>query len=162
MAAGGDYSGNRHKAAITRRKVVELRDQGYKYQEICNELGISLSTAWNHYQQAMRDEPAEAIAKHRANLEQRVTEQLGRIDMNRETVMQILEKDHLTFDVRGQVILYKGEHYRDCKPVMDAIKLLVTLDDQEAKLLGLNAAQKLQADVSVNYTVSGVNTENLK
>jgi len=144
-----------------RKRVVELRDSGMQFREICAELGIGLATAWGHYERAMRDEPAEAIAKHRANLEQRVAEQLKRIDMSRETVMGILERDHLTFDIKGSVIYHNGEYYRDSKPVMDAIKLLVTLDDQESKLLGLNAATKIQAAVTVNYTLVGVNVDAL-
>jgi transposase-like protein len=151
---GGDIQNKKHAAMTTRKHVVELRDGGASYPEIARQLRVSVGTAWNHYQQAMRDEPAEAIARHRANQEQRLVEQLNRIDMERDVIAELALRPHLLFDIKGQVILYKGVPYTDCKPVMDAIKLMIQLDDQEAKLMGLYAAHKVQADVQVNFTVT--------
>lgn len=160
--AGGDFSGTaRRTTAERRQEVVRLRDSGMTYPEIATHMGLALSTVWNHYQNAMREIPAEAVARHRANLEQRVAEQLSRIDMERQLLMGILSRHHVSFDVKGQVILFNGEYYEDCKPAMEAIRVMVALDDQEAKLLGLHAAQKLQADVTVNYTLVGVNLDDL-
>lgn len=161
MPYGGDVSNKRHIAAERRKQVVTLRDEGMTFPDIATEMGLALSTVWEHYQNAMREVPAEAIARHRANQEERVAEQLARIDMSRQMTMKILSRHHVAFDVKGQVILFNGEYYEDCKPAMDAMKLLVTLDDQEAKLLGLHAAQKIQADVTVNYTLVGVSVDDL-
>jgi hypothetical protein len=143
-----------HNAALRRARVVELRDSGEKFSDIARIVGVSHAQAWNDYQRACREYPEQAVAKHRANQEQRLVEQLDRIDMEREVIEGLVLRPHLLFDIKGQVVMYKGVPYTDCKPVFDAIKLMVQLDDQEAKLMGLYAAHKVQADVQVNFTVS--------
>ncbi len=169
--SGGEQGNARHVAAERRKHVVELRDAGHTFPEIAQELGISISTAWGHYQKAMRDIPSEAIAKHAATLEQRRAEQLGRIDMEREAAMEVLTARHLTIsggnivrpitgtDDEGNEVY--GEPILDDAPVLAAIATLGKLDDQEARLLGMYAKAQVEQGITWRHEIIGVRLEDI-
>jgi hypothetical protein len=145
--------GRAHEIAELRRRIVELRDEGRTFTDIGNIVGRDTSTVWHHYQRAMRDIPATAVEEHQKKLASRLDEQLARIDMERERLMEILGKSHVHISngrvVReiigrekdGKPIL--GEPFEDDGPTMAAIDRLGRLDDQEAKLLGLYPKQTM-------------------
>lgn len=152
--AGGDLAARAHETAELRRRIVELRDQGLSFRQICAQVERSLHVVWDHYQAAMREIPAAAVEEHQKKITARLDEQLRRIDMEREVVMEILAKRHLVIS-NGHVVheitgqdertgrpVY-GEPYEDDAPLMAAIDRLGKLDDQEAKLLGLYPKQQV-------------------
>ena len=152
--AGGDFGANARESAELRRRIVELRDSGLSFRQIAAEVERDLHTVWRHYQAAMREIPAAAVEEHQKKIASRLDEQLRRIDMEREILMEILAKRHLTIS-NGHVVrdivgrdedtgkpIY-GEPFEDDAPLMAAIDRLGKLDDQEAKLLGLYPKQQV-------------------
>ena len=104
----------------------------------------------------MREIPASAVAAHAENAASRRAEQLNRIDMEREVVMGVLEGSHVT--VSNGKIMYD---VADSGPVLAAVDRLHKLDDQEAKLLGLYAEQKLNLSGGVRYELVGIDPADL-
>lgn len=152
--AGGDFGARSHESAELRRRIVELRDSSLTFRQIAAEVDRSLHTVWEHYQAAMRHIPAAAVEEHQKKIATRLDEQLRRIDMEREVLMEILAKRHVVIS-NGHVVseivgedeetgrpIY-GEPFEDDAPTMAAIDRLGKLDDQEAKLLGMYPKQQL-------------------
>lgn len=152
--AGGDFGGSTHQSAELRRRIVELRDQELSFRQIAAEVGRDLNTVWYHYQAAMRQIPAAAVEEHQKKVAARLDEQLRRIDMEREVLMEILAKRHVVIS-NGHIVseivgedeetgrpIY-GEPFEDDAPTMAAIDRLGKLDDQEAKLLGMYPKQQV-------------------
>lgn len=152
--AGGNRVRNEHQVAELRKRIVELRDEGHDFRAIAAEVGRDVSTVWRQYQQAMRQIPAAAIEEHARKAAQRLDEQLQRIDMERDVLMDIVAKRHVHIS-NGRVIyeitgtdpdtgkpIY-GDPYEDDAPTMQAIDRLGRLDDQEAKLLGIYPKQTI-------------------
>lgn len=156
--AGGEHSNQRHETALKRARIVELRDQGLTFREICPEVGLSYAAVWNHYQAAMRDIPATAVAAHAETVARRREEQLRRIDMERETVMAILEKNGRTVvTASGKVV----ENVEDDSTILSAVDRLIKLDEQEAGLLGLKAKTQVEHSGELTYRIRGVDPAEL-
>ncbi len=136
--AGGDHGNRRHETAELKRRIVELKDEGLSFREVAAEVDRDLHTVWRHYQNAMREIPAAAVEEHQKNVARRLDEQLRRIDMERESVMDVLAKGKRTvITPAGKVI----PDVEDDQALLAAVDRLVKLDDQEAKLLGLYPKQ---------------------
>ena len=151
----GEHGNQRHESAVKRARIVELRDAGLTFREIGEEIGLAVAAVWNHYQAAMRAIPAAAVAVHHENAAARLDEQLRRVDMEREAVMAVLTARHITIS-NGVAVRVDGEPVLDDAPVLTAVDRLVKLDDQEAKLLGLYAEQKVNLSGGIRYEVVGV------
>jgi AcrR family transcriptional regulator len=160
IMAGGEQRNERHISAERRVRIVELRDQGLTFREIVAETGLAYGTVWQHYQKAMRDLPAAISEAHAERAAERVGEQLRRIDMEREAVMEVLTARHVTVN-QGRVVTEDGQPILDDAPVLAAVDRLVKLDDQEAKLLGLYAEQKVNLSGGLKYEIVGVSPEDL-
>jgi AcrR family transcriptional regulator len=158
--AGGSFKGERQTSAERRKRIVELHNQDLGFREIAAEMGLSVSTVWNHFQKAMRLIPAEAVAAHAELAAQRLREQLQRIDMERETVMEVLTAFHVTVS-QGRVVDLDGKPLADTAPVLAAVDRLHKLDDQEAKLLGLYSKTEVNISGGVKYEIVGVNPQDL-
>ncbi len=155
--AGGNRHRNEHEVAEMRRRIVELRDQGLEFREIAREVGRDVAVVWRQYQRAMRQIPAAAVEEHARKAAQRLDEQLLRIDMEREVLMDIVAKRHVHISNGRVVCEYKGtdpetgkpvygDPYEDDAPTMQAIDRLCRLDDQEAKLLGIYPKQTISVE----------------
>lgn len=160
MRSRGEHGNQRHVSAERRKRIVELRDEGLSFRAIAADVGIDVHNVWRHYQNAMRDIPAEVVAAHAANQASRRAEQLARIDMERETVMEVLTAFHVTVS-QGRVVDLNGDPVADTAPVLAAVDRLVRLDDQEAKLLGLYAKTEVNVSGGVRYEVVGIPVEDL-
>jgi transposase-like protein len=143
---GGDLRNQRKDSALLRAEIVELRDQGLSFRTIAAQVGRSLHVTWDHYQAAMREIPAANVKQHQENAAKRLDEQLRRIDMEREIVMEVATAEHPL--VSNGRIIYEITDFEDGKPVygdaltdkgpnLAAVDRLHKLDDQEARLLGL-------------------------
>lgn len=155
--AGDMTPGRARITAEKRARIVELRDEGWGFREIADELGFDVANIWRHYQAAMRQIPAAAIEEHAKRCALRLDEQLRRVDMERDVVMDILTKRHVHIS-NGHVVreiigrdeetgrpIY-GDAYEDDAPTMAAIDRLVKLDDQEARLLGMYPKQTISVE----------------
>lgn len=145
--AGGDLANRRKEGALLRARIVELRDQGLSFRTIAAEVDRDVHAVWNHYQAAMREIPAADVRRHQENAARRLDEQLRRIDMERDAVMEVLTARHVTISngrIMAEITGYGedgkpvyGPPILDDSPVLAAVDRLHKLDDQEAKLLGL-------------------------
>ena len=77
MGSRGEHGNQRHNSAERRKRIVELRDEGLSFRAIAAEINLDLKSVWIHYQKAMREIPAEAVAAHAANQAKRRAEQLS-------------------------------------------------------------------------------------
>ncbi len=157
----GEHGNQRHKTALMRARIVELRDQQMTFREIAAEVDLSLARVWQHYQAAMREIPAAAVTAHAERVAARREEQLRRIDMERESVLAVLEARHVIVS-NGKVMYEGSEPLLDDAPVLAAVDRLVKLDDQEAKLLGMYPKTEVNVSGGVEYVVRGLAGEDLK
>jgi hypothetical protein len=81
---------------------------------------------------------AEARAIHRARLE-----------MATEAALQVLENPHVTVS-NGQIIRVDGKPLPDDGPVLAAIDRIVKISESLRKLDGIDAATKVDANITVN------------
>lgn len=154
----GEHGAQRHQSAELRTQIVKLRNDGLTFRQIAAEVHRSLDVVWNHYQKAMRDIPAAAVAAHAEQVAARREEQLRRIDLEREAVMEVLAKSKRTvITPSGKVI----PDVEDDQALLAAVDRLVKLDDQEAKLLGLNAKTEVNVSGGVSYQLVGVDPADL-
>jgi AraC-like DNA-binding protein len=140
-------------------RVVELVNEGRTLQQIADEFGVNKSVIWRRFHRALERIPQKAVDAYR-------TEQLARLAAARQSVMDVLNAHHVVVsnghvvseitgtDEDGKPVF--GDPLTDSAPVLAAVDRLVKLDDQEAKLLGLYAAAKVEHDSTVRYEVVGV------
>lgn len=154
--AGGDHGNHRHVTAELKRRIIELKDEGLSFREIAAEVDRSVETVWRHYTREMEKVPQLAAEAHAARAEKRKEAQLRRIDMQREIHEAIIQAAHKTVTVSGKVL-----DVEDHGPIFAATDRLVKLDDQEAKLLGLNAKTEVNVSGGVKYELVGVDPGDL-
>lgn len=158
------------KAADIEAQVMERIRNGLTFREIAKELQFSVGYIYKVYARALQRIPEPAVTQYRA-------EQLVSIQLERQTLFDILADHHVVVSnghVVSQIVgthpetiddgephpragqpIY-GEPLTDPGPVMQAINGLIKLDDQEARLLNLYPAQKIDATAHVTYSVVGV------
>ncbi|WP_377271914.1 helix-turn-helix domain-containing protein [Peterkaempfera sp. SMS 1(5)a] len=126
------------EAAQRRANALELRSHGLTYDQIAEHLGISKSAAFETVQQGLADTVAEPAAAAR-KLE------LDRLDVLYQAAMRVLEAQHLTVS-HGKVVQHDGAPLEDDGPVLNAIDRLVRISERRARLLGLDAPNRVSVD----------------
>lgn len=154
--AGGDLGNRRHETAELKARIIRLRDEGLSFREIADEVDRDVACVWRHYKTEMDKVVAPAAETHAVRAEQRKEAQLRRIDMQREIHEAIIMAAHKTVTVSGKVL-----EVEDHGPIFAATDRLVKLDDQEAKLLGLNAKAEVNHTGEVAYRFIGVDAAEL-
>lgn len=116
-----------------------LRARNLSYAEIATELGYdSKSSAYEAVQRALRDtvqEPADELRQL----------ELLRLDELALKARGVMETTHYMVD-KGTVVLWGGEPVVDDGPVLAAIDRLLKVQERRAKLLGLDAPQRVSVD----------------
>lgn len=129
--------GTAQKIAIKQRipKAIELRLQGYEYQQIADELGVSILTAWNDVMRGL-DQLNDNMSA-RARILREIT--LGRLE----------EAIRLVMDDMTEAIA--GENGNGRKKVnYKAISALCKLIDRVARIEGLEAPKELDVKVQIS------------
>jgi hypothetical protein len=163
--AGGEHGGaQRLTSAELRARILELRRDGLGFRDIAERVGRSHVTVWHHYQAACREIPAAAVEALR-------TDQLARIQLERDACLEILHASHpvvsnghVVSEIVGQDETGKpvyGEPLEDAAPRLAAIRELRSLDDQEMKVTGGYPATKVELGGAVRYEVVGVPVEDI-
>ena len=116
-------------------EAARLRARSLTYREIGEQLGLTVASAYEAVQRALRDTLTEPAADVR-ELE------LRRLDEMWAAVLAVLERDHLTVS-HGKVITIDGEPLKDDGPVLSAVDRLLKIQERRAKLLGLDSAEKV-------------------
>lgn len=156
--AASDYAVD---AAELEAKVVDLKhNHGHSFQRIADELGLSKPYVHRVFWRAVRRAPAEAVEQYR-------TDMLARIATRRAVAEEVMTGEHPLVQ-QGRIIypitgrdednkpIYGDTPLTDDGPRLAAIARLDALDAEEAKLLGLYAAVKVEQDVQLRYEVAGV------
>lgn len=149
------------------QQAARLWSQGLSYRQIGRIIGLSspagVKDAVERGLAASRRLDTEAIeaARHRIAETRRVAAELE------AKAREIMAKKHLATNHRG-VIWHNDEPLEDHTLVLGAIdralaaqKLALAADEREAKLLGLDAAQKVNVSGGVTYEVVGVDPADL-
>lgn len=161
--------------AVRVEKAIMLRAVGKTWQEIADELGwdgpSGNKTAQNAVYKQLRKRAEEAkdkIEEHRQHL-------LAQLDEAERAIWEIIYKKHVTVS-HGKVIRLErtvvdpdtGEEtmkmveLEDDGPTMAAIDRLIKIQERRAKLSGLDAPAKAEVGMDVQYTVNGVDINQLK
>lgn len=101
----------------------------------------------------------DIVAEHLAEMEQ-VREHLARLAFSAESAAAVAGKDGNlvpVLDEDGQIV--EGRYAHDVSAKLDAMRGLVSTQAHVNKMLGLNAPDKVQQDVTVNYVLEGVNPD---
>lgn len=157
-------------------QMARRRAQGASYRTIAREFGLaSHSTVIEAVQRALNAARAEAGEEARQM-------ELLRLDSYIERVEQVLQAQHVTVsqgrvvrrlvgfetDENGDQVLDESgnrigiyEDVIDDGPILQAVDRLLKLSESRRKLLGLDAAQKLETTGSITYTIHGVSDDDL-
>lgn len=152
---GGERGPQKLKSAENRKRIIELRRQRWSFDEIAEEIGLSRTTVWKHYQEYCRLLPAPELDQHRK-------EMLAQLDEAEKAVLQVLYGKNYKVSPSGKIIYFKGRPVLDPETKLKAAATLVRIQERKSRLLGADAEQKVKSDVRVNYTVgSGITKEDL-
>lgn len=144
--------------AQRRKALVEMRLAGKTFEEIAEELNYSSRQAASRdlcriLDLAVTEETATAETYREVEL-QRLDQELQRLDALYDSVVEVLEREHITVS-NGRIIEVDGVAVPDDAPVLQATDRLLRIEDarrrnseRRAKLLGLDAPQAVE--VSLN------------
>lgn len=131
-------------------RAAELRAEGWKLQEIADELGYSdRSSARQAIQRALREivqGPAQALIQQEA----------ARLDSLYEEALDILHRDHVMVSHGHIVKDDDGNPLPDTGPKLAAIDRLVKVRESYRRLFGLDARQKVDVSGGVRYEIIGL------
>lgn len=141
-----------------------LRAQNMKYRDIATQLGIDVKTAYEGVHRAIRDAViVDGTAARDAELERIATDN-ARLDDLEMVVIGILEAQHITVS-NGRVIYVGDVPLVDNGAALAAIDRLLKIGDSRRRngervdrLMGLNAAQKVNLTGGVTYEIIGLDS----
>lgn len=131
----------------------ELRLTGATLREIGDQLGIAIGTVHKRLATYVSERVDPLADQYRQVELDRIDASLVRLNGLEETARKVLGADHLVVS-EGRVVQFDGVPLRDYGPVLQAIDRLVKIEEarrknseHRAKLLGLNAAVKVDAQI---------------
>ncbi len=155
--------------AVRDERMWQRRLDGAEQDVIANEFGLT--------QARVSQILSKMIKERRQNMADKAAEwSLSRLKRMRDQVNAVLNAEHITIS-HGHIIRRNiggewdpesetwigGEwvDVADHDPILRAIDRLLKIEEREAKLLGLDAAIKVET-TSYNYTVNGIDANDLK
>lgn len=154
LMAGGERGPQKLLSAYKRKKIIELRQKRWSFQQIADELGLSYSAVYKHYQEVCKAIPAPELEQHRK-------EMLAQLDEAEKVVLQVLYGKSYKVSASGKIVVFGGKPVLDPDTKLKAAATLVRIQERKSRLLGADAEQKVKSDVRVNYTVKGITKEDL-
>lgn len=133
----------------TRRRDAEaakLRVRAWDYQAIADELGLASPGAAHD---AVRRALSESV---REPTEQARDIAAAHLDQLALEAWRLVRTRHVAVSA-GRVVEHGGEPVSDAKPVTDALRILVQIEERRAKLLGLDAPRQVVTSVITEATV---------
>lgn len=133
-------------------EAARLRSRGMGYRAVAEAMGVDVHTAHDMVRRALAEivrEPAEDV----------IQLELAKLDDMQAAVMRVLEARHYTVSNGRLIYLGDGEPLEDDAPVLAAVDRLVRISESRRKLIGADAAQKIDTTATVKYTYEGVNPE---
>jgi uncharacterized protein Smg (DUF494 family) len=143
--------------ADRRTEMVKMRLAGHTYAEIAETLDYTSATAASKdFSRVLESQLAEqrtSIEVYRETEILRLDGELERLTRLYAKVERILDKFHVTVQF-GKVITVDGEPLEDDSPALAAVDRLIRIEDarrrnseRRSKLLGLDAAQRLEVTI---------------
>jgi hypothetical protein len=129
--------------AARRAKLIEYRRLRRPYREFYAELGYtSPAAASRDFNRALE----ENLAEVRTSAEAYREEELQELDHLAATAIRVMLTPHYEVTPTGKIVEHPetGEPLIDDKPKLAAIDRLLKIQDRRSKLLGLDAAQKVE------------------
>lgn len=126
---------------------------------VAADFGISeqaVSAIVNRIRIRARRPREDIVAEHVAEVE-RIRDTLARLAFSADSPAAVRGKDGdlvPVLDEDGQII--EGRYAHDVSAKLDAMRGLVSAQAHVNRMLGLNAPDKVQQDVTVNYVLEGV------
>jgi len=137
-------------------EAIQLRLQYRTWSEIAEQLGWGGHAAVSA---AVKREMERRRAQMDDSLDELRTREFDRLEALGREALAVLEKDHLVVNA-GRVVFYGPEGQErpllDDAPKLAAINTLIKVSESLRKLLGLDAASKVDAAVTVQYTIKGI------
>lgn len=125
-------------------EIVRLKREGWTFQKIGEHFGIDRSTVHGHFYRTLQRIAEPEVEKFRA-------EQVARMELAREIVMDILSVRHIA--ISNGTVLHDIE---DDNPILQAVDRLIKIDEHEAKLLGLYARPEVMISGQLSYVITGL------
>lgn len=144
--------------AVRRATVVDLHRRGRTFQQIGDQLGFTKQRAHQLYWEAMDAVVARSVDAQRAEM----TDQLAEVVRVASLVMA---SDHIAHS-NGRVVSMTDPETGEDSPVLDdgpkldAGRTIIAAVARLAKMIGADAATKVESDVSIlRYEVAGVDVD---
>ncbi len=128
-------------AAEKDARALELRRAGLSYRQVAAQMGVSVGAAWKYVTRGLdrtRREPADQLRR----LEE------DRLDLLQVQAAAVLRRTHY-YVQGGEVVMRDGEPLRDDGPTLNAIRVLLAVQERRARLLGLDEPTRIDAKVSL-------------
>jgi hypothetical protein len=132
-------------------EAARLRSRGLGYRTIAAKLDVAVSTAYTMVKRGFTDAAGEAS-------ETTLKLELAKLDNAEQAVLAVLEARHVTVS-NGKVIYLGDEPLLDDAPVLAAVDRLVRIAERRARLLGLDAATKIDTTAQVKFVIEGVDPD---
>lgn len=129
-------------------RVVELKMEGKTFQEIADELGVSIGTVHADFNRSIDKVVEPAVTEYRAR-------QGAELTTMKETVLDVIRRRHVAISDGRIVHDAAGDPIADDGPLLAAVDRLVKIQDREAKLYGLDARPEVQITGTLAYEVLG-------
>lgn len=145
--------------AERRAAVVDLYRLGKTFAEIGEEFGYSKQRAHQLYWEAMDGVVDQAVRAHRAAMVEEIAEVI-------RVANEVMHTKHLAHS-NGRVVMLTDEHgverpVLDDGPRLDAGRTIIAAHARLSRLVGADAATKVETDLSVlRYEVVGVTPADL-
>jgi len=147
---GGRFSPTNPDNLARQDEALRMRAKGRTLQEIADHLGYAERTgARRAISASLRRSGQRNINELREELAQQL-EELYRVATG------VIETEHLVVD-KGQVVEYNGAPLLDDGPKLSAVNTARALLERMSKLMGADAPQKTQIEVTrVDFTLDGI------
>lgn len=141
------------EVALRNQEMARMRAESRPYREIAEKFGISVATAHEGVQNAIRDGAREATEEIRAL-------EMDRLENLERAALEILGTVYYAIS-HGQVVEGAYGPIPDPAPALGAIDRLLKIQQRRAALLGLDLPKQVQVSGGVRYEVVGVNLDDL-
>lgn len=161
--AGGRIAGDERTVTKTDRdrQAAQMREDGHGWLAIADKLGYaSPGHAHNAVRQLIDRIPVEAVQSLRRH-------ETARLEAARVSAIEVLRRRHVAIS-NGQIVYMpnddpktKPRPIEDDGPALKALEVIVKISERLAKLNGLDAPQQVELSGAVNWTLVGVDPEEL-
>ena len=136
-------------AAVERAKrVVDLRAEGKTFEEIADELGVSIGLVHRDLERTLAHVADPNVAALRAK-------QGAELTMMKAVVLDVVQRRHLAINQAGVVRDDEGKPLMDDGPLLAAVDRLIRIGEREAKLYGTDARPEIQITGTLAYEIAG-------